>query len=63
MTAEPKEPRWREYMPEPEYRFSWCPLMKQRCMGAICALWIARLKRCSLAVMALSLLSIQSQQK
>ena len=30
---------WRNYNPPEETRGSWCPLMNQRCMGAVCAWW------------------------
>ena len=63
MTAEQKAATWRDYDPGAEYAFSWCPLMNQRCLGAVCALWNSRLKRCNLAVLASALSVLQAQQK
>lgn len=50
---------WRDYDPGPEIRGSWCPLMNQRCMGAVCGWWHKEAKSCIFREIEVLMFSIQ----
>jgi len=54
-----EEKSWRDYEPPGDIRGSWCPLMSCHCLGAQCALWIPKFKRCAILHVAIHLTLIE----